>query len=206
MARGEDELILWAALAGAGAGLAYYVLREGGPGLPLTAKLQRLGVRLTNGETDPIRAAEQASAKLGRLVATDAYALARMIRSERGSGPQVERLAVAHVALNDAKEHGWSLLHTLVGPRGHFGPQRGWRYATTRDPYESDLELAETVLAGSTRDPTGGAVKFVHINAFGKQEGTRTYEEVRDKWAREGLRPATVAGASSDFRVFRRTT
>src|SRR6185295_14933880 len=137
---------------------------------------------------------------------------ARMVRAEGGSGPVPEKQARAWVALNDAATHGWSILKTIAGPDLLFGQQRGWRYASgrdykdgsTSDPYENDLYVAEAVLAGQLPDNTGGAVKFVDIDSFGVQPGTGTYEETVASWARDGLQPFEVEGASGPFRVFRR--
>lgn len=154
----------------------------------------------------------QAQVTLGRPISMDAYALARMIRAEGGSGPVPEKQARAWVALNDAAAHNWSLLYTIAGPDLLFGQQIGWRYASGRnektggtvDPYENDLYVAEAVLAGQLPDNTGGAVKFVDIDSFGVQEGTGSYEDKVADWARDGLQPFEVDGASAPFRVFRR--
>lgn len=159
------------------------------------------GSRLQIYPSDLARVAEEL---LGRPVSVESYALARMIASEAGSGPVPEKQAIASVALNDARAHGWSLLYTLAGPTGLFGPQRGWRYATSRDPYEQDLQVAEAVLAGELGDNTGGATKFVHAGAFGVQEGTGSYDDLVARWGREGLVPDWVPGTRDDFRVFRR--
>ena len=170
----------------------------------------RRGRRLTDapGETEetPDALAAAAGAVVGREVTPEAYVLARMLRSEAGSGNLVHKSAVAHVALNDANEHGWSLLHTLMvhNDGDRLGAQRGGRYATSRDPYEVDLEVAEAVMGGRLADPTNGAVKFVHVSAFGVQPGTTTFDDVVVRWAREGLVPSEVDGAGSDLRVFRR--
>ena len=79
------------------------------------------------------------------------------------------------------------------------------RYATTRDPYSARLWIAEKVLADRKRgiDPTGGAVKFVDVSAFGAQAGTSSYEAVVAKWAKDGLRPFPVPG-NEDLVLFRR--
>jgi hypothetical protein len=154
----------------------------------------------------------EAQVTLGRPIRMDAYALARMVRAEGGSGPVPEKQARAWVALNDAAKHGWSILKAVAGPDLLFGQQRGWRYASgrdykdgsTSDPYENDLYVAEAVLAGQLTDNTGGALKFVDIDSFGVQPGTGTYEETVASWARDGLQPFEVDGTSSTFRVFRR--
>jgi hypothetical protein len=152
--------------------------------------------------TPPAELLREAAALLGRSIAEDAYALARMIRSEGGSGSVAEKQARAWVARNDQAAHGWSMLKTIAGPDLLFGRQLGWRYASGVDPFENDLAVAEGVLSGALPDNTGGAVKFVDIDSFGVQEGTGSYEATRDQWASEGLSPRKVDGTRSDFRVF----
>lgn len=176
----------------------------------------------------PAALAAAAAALLGRPVTAEAYALARMIRSE---GATEWRLR-GHVAINDAEDLGWMLLRVLTystaaWAAGSFGPQftpaitrtddEGGlitareksvrRYTTSRDPFEADLVHAETVLAEHVAgtDPTGGAVKFVDRSSFGAQAGTGSYQALVDRWAQEGLRPFTVPGYSDDLVVFRRS-
>jgi hypothetical protein len=61
----------------------------------------------------------QASAALDRLVERRAYALARMLRSEYGSGPVPAKIAMAWVAVNDAEGLGKDLVWTInAGDRG----------------------------------------------------------------------------------------
>lgn len=164
------------------------------------------GRRLSSGESTPAAGAAAATKILGRTVDPDAYALARMVRSEAGRENGVHKAAVAHVALNDARANGWTVAGTVTmrrGGSGTFGAQSGGgRYATTRDPYENDLAVAEQVLSGALPDPTGGAVKFVHRTAFGVQEGTTTYAGVVARWGEDGLRPREIPGASGSLVVF----
>lgn len=122
----------------------------------------------------------QASTTLGRNVDRAAYALARMLRSEYGSGPVKAKTAMAWVAVNDAANLGRDLVWTLnAGDRKGvaFGSQAGGqRYSTAQDPYESDLALAEAVLGEELADPTGGAVKFVHTDSLGRiPEGAKRW-------------------------------
>lgn len=172
--------------------------------------LARRGRRLTDAPGKPGRSPEalaaEASAVVGRPVDATAYTLARMLRSEAGSGNLTHRAAVAHVALNDSRELGWTLLKTLTYHKDglYLGPQRNGRYATSRDPYEIDLQVAELVLDGALPDPTNGAVKFVHVSAFGVQEGTTSYDDVVVRWGKDGLVPSEVPGAGEDLRVFHR--
>jgi hypothetical protein len=114
----------------------------------------------------------EASATMGRVVERRAYALARMLRSEYGTGPVAAKIAMAWVALNDAADLGRDLVSTLNAGDRHgvaFGSQAGGqRYSTAQDPYENDLQIAEAVLGGEITDPTDDAVKFVHKNGLGQ--------------------------------------
>jgi hypothetical protein len=153
-------------------------------------------------DRDPSYLKADAEQIVGRAITEEAYALARMLRSEGGHGSVEEKQARAWVAMNDRAAHGWSLLYTIAGKDRLFGRQRGWRYASGEDPYENDLAIAEAVLAGELPDNTGGAVKFVDIGSFGAQEGSGSYEATLASWRSEGLSPRKVDGAASDFRVF----
>lgn len=167
----------------------------------------------------PVELAAAAGAAMGRPILPHAYALARMIRSEGAAAGRVR----AHVALNDAASKGWDVVRILTystnpDARGLFGEQYTpasrapggrtsvRRYATSKDPYEGDVVLAERVLAehDAGDDPTGGAVKFADKSSFGVQEGTRSYAAVASQWAAEGLQPFNVPGYSDDLVVFRR--
>jgi hypothetical protein len=153
--------------------------------------------------------AKYASDLIGRTITPEVYALARMIRSEAGGNPEIERMSVAFVALNDAKALKWDLVKLLTYHKdskraNKFGPQITGRYATTEDPYEIDLETAENVLSGKYPDPTFGATKFAHIKSFGKQAGTGTYEATLAKWTKDGYNVDSVPGSSSDFVIFRK--
>jgi hypothetical protein len=197
-------------LGAAGVGL---LLWEGDELVSTAIDLTQRGRRLSYGpelgangqvNADPESLRLEAAATLGRDVSMEAYALARMLRSEGGGGSVAELQARAWVALNDAAAHGWSILHTIAGPDGLFGQQRGWRYASGKDPYERELGVAELVWSEQLPDNTGGATKFVDIDSFGVQPGTGTYAELVAKWAKERLEPFTVEGTGENFRVFRR--
>lgn len=164
---------------------------------------------------DPGELAAVAGAVVGRDVERDAYALARMGRSEGTDGREYRM----HVALNDLADlqaHGkggtFPTLESLFtystssAERGLFGDQRGRRYATTRDPHVGDLLLAEKVLADRAAglDYAQGAIKFVDKSSFGKQAGTRTYDQVLAEWTGDGLFPFNLPGATSNFVLFAR--
>jgi len=132
----------------------------------------------------------QAEMAVGQPVDLDAYALARMIRSEAdqklAATAPVSRLLRAHVAWNDAQQHGWSLFETVTHGRGTFGEQAGRRYSTARDPYQNDLEIAESVIesrAAGGPDPTSGATKFVN---------TRGGFSVPQSWLDEGFEAVEI--------------
>ncbi len=159
------------------------------------------------------------AATVGRDVTQEACDLARMIRSEGAAAGQIR----AHVALNDADAHGWSLHFTLTystnpAAKGRYGEQytpasrapngvaSSRRYSTAKDPYEGDLTVAEQALADHAAgiDPSGGAVKFLDKASLSVQEGARDYDTIVADWAQEGLQPFTLPGYSDDFVVFRK--
>lgn len=156
---------------------------------------------------DPYDLLNEAREKMGYDIEQDVYALARSGRSEGKNGME----ARMHVMMRQAEEsHSsvWDLtLRQLGSPKnGFFGTQRGRRWASSRDPYEGDVKLAEKVYIEHNNgiDPTGGASRFVDKSAFGKQEGTRTYAEVEAQWRAEGYKPYSYPDASSDFVLFKR--
>jgi hypothetical protein len=192
------------------------------------------GAQLTSTKLGPdgvirLRPAELAAAaavELGHEVDRGTHALARVGRSERDRNERDEVTALRmHVMINDLAELSWArdledlaTYSTNAQARGFFGEQftpatrapggvkSVRRYASSRDPYVGDYHLAAAVRANAAAgiDPTGGAVKFVDVDAFGAQEGTGSYAQVAADWAREGLRPFNVDGAPDNFVVFRR--
>lgn len=151
----------------------------------------------------------EAARTLGRDVDPEAYALARMIRSEAGSRGVREKAAIGFVALNDARSHSWSVLETVTKHRRRtftFGEQSGGgRYSTARDPYENDLALAEAILAAEVEDETRGATKFVHERSMGGvQAGSGSFADLVVRWGREGYEPFRIPD-TTDLVLFRRT-
>jgi hypothetical protein len=92
---------------------------------------------------DPEDLRAQAEKYLGREVSEDAYALARMVRSEAGSADLVTKVRLANVAMNQARALGWSpyqviVFHTTGARDGRYGSQITGRFASGKDPYEID--------------------------------------------------------------------
>jgi len=153
-------------------------------------------------QDDPAALVAAASAVMGRPISAQAYALARMGRSEGVDGME-HRM---HVALNDLAE--------LRARYPGTYPDLEQLMIHSKNPIsdgrfskQGDYELALRVITdhGSGIDPTGGAVKFVDKDSFGVQEGTSSYASLIARWAGEGLEPSNVEGASDNFVVFRRT-
>lgn len=209
----------WPLLAGLGLlGAAVYL---GGTetGRNLVADLSKKGRRLTRTSldadlkvpVDPETLAAAAAAVIGRPVTLAAYSMARMLRSEEGSGSTQVKRYLGHVATNDAHELAWTLprlftYSTKAERKGFFGKQISRRYSTAQDPYEIDLAVAELVINerdSGGADPTAGATKFVNKTAFAFQAGASSYEAVRARWMADGYEPFVMAGAP-DLVFFRR--
>jgi hypothetical protein len=93
----------------------------------------------------------------------EVYALARLMRSEAGSLPEVGRIGVAWATLNEARARGVTPSKLLLGSAGLFGSGNAGagRYAATaQPPTQADLDLAARVWAREIPDPTGGAVQW----------------------------------------------
>jgi len=154
---------------------------------------------------DPQALVDAAGAALGRPIDREAYALARMVRSEEGSAGQITKVYLANVAQNQARALGWSLwdlmlYHKTPERAQRFGRQISGRFATTLDPFESDLAAAEWALANP--DQTGGAVNFADRRAFGIQEGTTTFAAFVATLADEGKQPGTLPSAPDKLVFF----
>lgn len=151
----------------------------------------------------------------------DAYSLARMIRSEGAAAGRVR----AHVALNDLRTFRFaSTVHDLLTystdrtRRGLYGKQYSApmppefpaanrrRYSTSKDPYESDVILAMSVLAERARgvDPTRGASKFIDVSSMGKQQGSRSFAVVDAEWKADGYEAYTLPEYGTDLVLYRR--
>jgi hypothetical protein len=149
---------------------------------------------------DPVSLRAQAQSILKRDISADAYAAARMVRSEDGSASTLTKARLVGVAMNQARKLGWSVdrlirFHTDAQRDGRFGLQITGRFASTRDPYENDLAAAE--LALSLGDQTEGAMNFAHRNAFGIQPGTGTFESFVATMRNEGKRGGVFPESSN---------
>ena len=108
---------------------------------------------------------EALAAKGESAVSLDELALARAMRSEHGSEPQVVRQWVAHAIVNSARKGGRSVFTQLTRSNGIysglFARRRvDARYAATKmGATLADLKLAREVLSAK-QDPTNGATNF----------------------------------------------
>lgn len=158
-------------------------------------------------QEDVATLAAQAAAVVGRDVAPDAYALARVCRSEEGRAGQMAKVYLCHVMLNQAG--GGDVVatiqaHNTSARNGHFGEQISGAVSSVQDPYESDLNAAEYALAQRAQgdDPTGGATNFVDRRAFGVQAGTGSFADLVARWGASGKRPGTLPDASANLVFF----
>lgn len=177
-------------------------------GIDVLSDLVGSGRKLTISEQDengvvtdsPDYLLSEAINTLGRDISHDAYALARMVRSEAGAADLTTKVRLANVAMNQARALGWSVYDVIVYHKtafrdGRYGAQISGRFASSRDPYEIDLRAAEEALRG---DITGGATNFAHQSAFGKQLGTASsIQPFVDTMAAEGKVPGYFAPDSN---------
>lgn len=119
---------------------------------------------------------------------TEREALARVIRSEIGSGSAQQRLHVAWATRNLAAERRQSVIEMACSP---CGPQELGRPVSSRqEAREVDRMLADAVLAApAILDPTGGATHFLNpvlqdqLVARRAPGYTKSYERVRKLWS-----------------------
>jgi len=130
-------------------------------------------------------------------VDSDTEALARVIRSEIGTGSAQQRLHVAWATRNLAQKRHTTIARLACSPCGRQGPERP--VSTRFAPTAADRELAALVLtAPQLLDPTGGATHFIdpvlqdELATSGAVTGYagQTYQLVRRRWqARYGWEP-----------------
>jgi hypothetical protein len=147
-------------------------------------------------------------------VSLNVYALASMMASEAGGENVITQIAVAHTAVNHARDRGESVSKLLLrmgqntvkgdsssfvaGPGHHHFGKALHRYATTaRPPNAQQLADAAEVLSGTVDDPTGGATKFDTPDS-----SLEDVEQVASNRQAAGLEMVTVDGVDA-FRFWR---
>lgn len=146
----------------------------------------------------------QVKTAIGRDVAEDAVAMARVSASEHDGADEREKGAIQWVLRNDAAAHGWSIRHAVTVNPGTLGSQAGRRYSTAggglagcREIHEDDLYVAESILAGAIPDPTYGATKFVHMTHYRRFEDFLLGHPQVQAWLDAGLAPVYLGGVST---------
>ena len=144
---------------------------------------------LALGSVAAVRSLRGRLAESAPYVLDETEALARVIRSEAGTSPMVERVHVAWATRNLAAEQDKTVAEMACmpcGPQERGRPVASWQAAT-----DADRELARHVLASPAHlDPTGGATHFVNpalqdrLAASGRPgyKG-RPYKHVRRVWS-----------------------
>lgn len=147
----------------------------------------------------------------------EVYSLARVIQSEHGNDPQIVQIAVGHAVWNQARATKQTITKLLTncyrsrnvrpGCHGFYGAQEQGRYAATpQDPRPMQVGIAQGILSGAIKDPTGGARQFDCPRAFGKQPGTTVAmaEKVAAQRRAAGNTMVLLPGISEDrFRAWR---
>lgn len=177
---------------------------------------------------EPASLAAQASFAVGVPVDVDTYSLARMIRSEGAR----QGLVRAHVAMNDLV--GFAYATTLTGlltystdpdRKGYYGKQysgpmaadtannvQGFpnankrRYSTAADPYDSDVQTAQTALAERAAgvDRVDGATKFIDKSSMGVQVGSKSFDTIDASWKASGLVSFTMPDLGTDLVLYKK--
>ena len=218
----------WPLLLGAAAGVGLLVYRKEASFL-MTDTFTK-GERLSYGDfdenlgvvlNDPEKLRQTASRRYGLDIPMEVYAAGRMARSE-GAAEGAVRI---HVALNDLKtfryaDNLYELLTYSTDPsrRGFFGKQYSppfppthpkankRRFATKRDPYRGDIDLAFAVIDQHRRgiDPSRGATKFIDRSSMGKQQGSVSFAEKDAEWKASGYVAYTVPELGDDLVLYRK--
>lgn len=177
---------------------------------------------------EPDSLAAQASFSLGVTIDLDTYSLARMIRSEGAR----QGLVRAHVAMNDLA--GFKYASTLTGlltystdpdRKGYYGVQYSGsmpadtvnnvqafpnankrRYSTASDPYDSDVQTAQTAIAERAAgiDRVDGATKFIDKSSMGVQVGSSSFDAVDTAWKSDGLVAFTLPALGTDLVLYKK--
>ncbi len=148
----------------------------------------------------PVGLAATASRKLGRTISPEEFALASMIASEAGGSFKIAKIGVAWAARNKAQGN----VLALLAPDGRFAQQEvGPRYASTaKPPTVAEIEIAEKVLAGRVKDPTGGATHWdspaLQLAEIEQGKKRRSPEEVAARRKAAGLTQVTLPGVPAE--------
>jgi hypothetical protein len=120
----------------------------------------------------------------------DVEALARVITSEVGRGPIVERVAIGWVARNRARKHGVGVARLVCQPCGKSSGNRR-PFSSARPATLENRELAALILASPQGDdPTGGATSCFEpalqdrLHAAGKNGHGLDARGIRYCWLR----------------------
>jgi hypothetical protein len=115
-----------------------------------------------------------------QTLSLDAYAAAKLIRSEWGSGPVEAKVVIVECAMNRAMLRKKSVSRLLLGNKFHqpfFGRQhavsgyesQGRWASTARDPTVGDLIIAAFVLKGYSNDFARGGAGFLDPSGMGSR-------------------------------------
>ena len=135
-------------------------------------------------------------------VPSDIYSLARVVSSEAADRPASERLAIAHVVINESRYRKTTITELVTRSRlgnGFYGTQKQGRFVgSSKDPHEGDLEVARLAIFGV--DTSLGSTRFHHPLEL----GTAKANEVLAKRIDEGFRVVVPAGTNPREVVFLR--
>jgi hypothetical protein len=140
------------------------------------------------------------------------YSLARMFASEGESYSTATKVAIGWVAVNVARSRGQTVTELLTADRnahgnGKYGKQSGRWASTAFDPYEQDILIAASILAGDSTDPTNGAVHYFEetlqdeLLKLGKVNSSAA--QIEAAWSDETGNPGfKIAGVDSRLTFF----
>jgi hypothetical protein len=217
-------------VTGAGIGAAFLLLGGGKAIVDVTRDVFARGSHVSYGTLDgplgiviesPEALRYAASQRMGFDIPQDAYALARMIRSEGAA----QGLLRAHVAMNDLISFPYAntLFELLTFSndtkrRGVYGVQysgpvppdypnaNARRYSTSANPYEGDVQTAIHAIDERNQgiDRASGATKFIDRDSMGAQIGSRSFEVVNASWVADGMEPFTLPEYGDNLVLYRK--
>ena len=132
------------------------------------------------------------------------YTLARVISSEEGNSPVLYWVAVGWVAVNNSFD-GDVFSYATDGSFGRQGSGRP--VATSQDPYQGHVSVAQAILSNQVGDPTNGARYFVAPktqDALHKRDPSKykSFADVDASRIAAGLKRVTPDGINSSLLVF----